>query len=226
MKRFRLQLLGWLITCLFTGGCTTLPPEAARNLKCAACLANLVDNQMTREEVLALMGPPQQTAANGAMSWSVRYNAMNRDSLRVSFTSSGQVDGITRTQFDFESGSEGSLPGPTIADLEQVHLGEPVRTVIRRLGPYTSYAEQGVLVWELPSTAQGERAVLKATFDDKARIAETEIKKITTVSSSKLTVFIRHDTHSREEVETVKTTASGTETIHSTNTSDESHWPF
>ena len=55
----------------------------------------VVANGMTKQEVLALLGPAQSEEGSRAV-WEVRYDLKNFDSLELAFDEAGRVATLTR----------------------------------------------------------------------------------------------------------------------------------
>ena len=91
-----------LVSILVLSGCGNVPPEVATQMRSAAQKYGSVTNGMTKEAIVAALGPPQKEEASTA-TWEVRYNAGNYESLIVEFDRTGHPTKTTKLHRQWSS---------------------------------------------------------------------------------------------------------------------------
>lgn len=90
MKPFPALALAFI---LLVSGCSHIPPEAAETLDETQLRFSQVKHGMSREEVIATLGPPKK-AEEGRWYWESTYSWWNHESLRIDFDTAGKVQAI------------------------------------------------------------------------------------------------------------------------------------
>ena len=81
--------LALLVSILAFSGCANVPAEVASQMTSAAEKYGSVTKDMTKEAIIAALGPPQKEEGS-TLTWEVRYGVRNYESLIVEFDRTGR----------------------------------------------------------------------------------------------------------------------------------------
>lgn len=161
-----------------------ISPEDAYRIAKHHCLYRLVKDDMSRDDVLALLGPPQRTAPQGALVWEDRYSKWNWARLELRFNADGHIGGTNSANVSIVSNStQRAEPIPTLDELKSVGLHQPIRAVVERIGPFSQQDADGTLCWEVHPN-ETETDELKLKIDPHARVSRVHLEKATTIRRS------------------------------------------
>jgi uncharacterized protein YceK len=92
-----------LLLCVILAGCTSITTEQHVALKSASNLYASATREMSRDELVALLGAPQKTEGQ-RLTWETAITSKNAEALVVEFRPDGSIARMTQSSERFARG--------------------------------------------------------------------------------------------------------------------------